>query len=123
MTDSGAAPHRQITTSDDRKQVIHPGVTIPRSPQSIVEDKALGKLAGNLGSEWEKLAINMGFTQNKLYHWKQENMHSVWGQVFAMLDCWKKTKANKATISNLLSILVTFQPPLDPSVYRHLYFE
>ena len=123
MTDSGTAPRDQITSSNDKGQLIHPGVTIPHSPHAIVNDKALSTLAGNLGVEWQRLAIHMGFNQSKVYQWKQENMNNVWGQKFAMLDWWKKKNANKATISNLLSILVKFQPPLNPSVYRHLYFE
>ena len=123
MTDSGSAPGIQITTNDDNGQLIQPGITIPHSPHTIVDDKALSKLAGNLGVEWQRLAIHMGFKQSKVHHWKQENINHVWGQGFAMLDFWKKKNANKATISNLLSILVKFQPPLNPDVYRHLYFE
>ena len=129
LTDSGpirstytlSSVSTQITTNNDTGQQIDSN-TLPRSPSSIVKEKALSTLAANIGAEWEPLAIHMGFKPNKLYHWKEENS-TVWGQVFAMLSSWKNQNANRATISQLLAVLHAFRPPLDPGVYRHLYFE
>ncbi|XP_072021053.1 uncharacterized protein [Amphiura filiformis] len=118
---SGTAKCIRITSSTDTGQVILRHMK-PRSPLSLVSTQALSTLATNLGSEWEQLAIHMGFPTSKLYHWKQENS-TVWGQVFAMLDSWKNHNANNATIAQLLAVLMTFKPPLSQSVYRHLYFE
>ena len=111
-------------TGPDAGQRIDPMQTRPLNPNKVVDQKALSKLASNLGGEWEALAIHMGFTPNKLYHFKENSKYNVWGQVFAFLNSWKNMKGNGATIERLIGELRSFhQPGVTPGAYRHLFFE
>ncbi|XP_078679570.1 FAS-associated death domain protein-like [Branchiostoma floridae x Branchiostoma belcheri] len=75
---------------------------------SRVTEQQLNKLAGNLGSEWENLAIHLGMKKADVDRFKIENQYNLRSQIFSMFVAWKAKTAKDATVEKLVSELRSF---------------
>ncbi|XP_071945852.1 uncharacterized protein [Antedon mediterranea] len=65
--------------------------------------KELMELAKKLGSEWEQVAIFLGFAKADLDRFKQDDHGYLLGAIFSMLDAWYRKSSG--TISQLIEAL------------------
>eukprot|EP00058_Branchiostoma_floridae_P013074 XP_002598562.1 hypothetical protein BRAFLDRAFT_66953 [Branchiostoma floridae] len=86
----------------------------------MITEEQLNTLAGNLGMDWESLAIHLGMTTVEVQGFIRNNDRYMRGQIFAMLVAWRDKNGELATAVTLVEQLKTFQPPLDPDIYRFL---
>eukprot|EP00058_Branchiostoma_floridae_P016246 XP_002601734.1 hypothetical protein BRAFLDRAFT_215159 [Branchiostoma floridae] len=88
-----------------------------RGKETLTE-KELNKLADKLGSEWEKLAIELDFKKSELYKFKEDNKNNVHAQIFDMLCKWKERQGRKATVGNLIHSM--HEVSIGEDVYKFL---
>ncbi|XP_019633449.1 PREDICTED: uncharacterized protein LOC109476875 [Branchiostoma belcheri] len=69
---------------------------------SRVTEQQLYKLAGNLGREWEMLAIYLGMTTADVFKYKADNPRNPRSQIFSMLMDWRARKGSGATVGALV---------------------
>ncbi|XP_078620649.1 uncharacterized protein LOC144887350 [Branchiostoma floridae x Branchiostoma japonicum] len=86
----------------------------------MITEAQLNTLAGNLGLDWESLAIHLGMTTREVQGFIRNNDRNMRGQIFAMLVAWRDKNGELATAATLVEQLKSFQPPLDPEIYRFL---
>ncbi|KAG8448086.1 hypothetical protein GDO86_015250 [Hymenochirus boettgeri] len=72
---------------------------------SCPTEKQLCLVAGNLGSEWEEILINLGVNQNELYRCKMNNPYNVQSQILEGFIKWKQCMGSKATMLKLWEAL------------------
>ncbi|XP_078614613.1 uncharacterized protein LOC144883821 isoform X2 [Branchiostoma floridae x Branchiostoma japonicum] len=63
------------------------------------------RVAQKLGSEWESLAIHMGFTQADVHKFKCDHPYNTEQQILAMLTAWRDREGRNATRHNLQLVL------------------
>ncbi|KAI8503488.1 hypothetical protein Bbelb_184590 [Branchiostoma belcheri] len=75
---------------------------------SRVTEQQLNKLAGNLGSEWENLTIQLGMKKADVDRFKAESPYNLRSQIFSMFVAWKAKTGKDATVEKLVSELRSF---------------
>ncbi|XP_078614609.1 uncharacterized protein LOC144883820 [Branchiostoma floridae x Branchiostoma japonicum] len=83
------------------------------TPPTVVSDRQLSRVAKKLGSEWENLAIHLGFHPADVYRFKCDHRDSTLNKIFAMLAAWKKRKGRNATKEKLQRALVKAEVDID----------
>ncbi|XP_019639098.1 PREDICTED: malignant fibrous histiocytoma-amplified sequence 1 homolog, partial [Branchiostoma belcheri] len=87
---------------DERVPFLH--VTPPELATEL-SDQQLLRVAKKLGSEWESLAIDMGFTKANKDKFKADHRDNTDQQILAMLTAWRDREGWEATRENLKRVL------------------
>ncbi|XP_038075746.1 uncharacterized protein LOC119743423 isoform X1 [Patiria miniata] len=83
-------PGVRIDTSGIKQMFVESGPSSLRKLDPyVMSEKHLLAIAAELGPEWERLAVSLGFTQSNLYRFKQDNSVTD-NAIFSMLVAWSK---------------------------------
>ncbi|XP_078679572.1 death domain-containing protein CRADD-like [Branchiostoma floridae x Branchiostoma belcheri] len=81
----------------------------PEVASKRVTEKQLNALAGNLGLEWEDLAIHLDMKKADVDRFKAENPFNMRSQAFSMLIAWKARQGTNATVRELVDKLEDYR--------------
>ncbi|XP_078702614.1 uncharacterized protein LOC144928286 [Branchiostoma floridae x Branchiostoma belcheri] len=87
-----------------------------KTANMTVTEQQLNKLAMNLGSGWENLAVHLGLSIDDVDTIKEENRKSN-VQKLKMLLAWKAKQKGDATVRNLVRALEAYDDPIDESKF------
>ncbi|XP_070558177.1 death domain-containing protein CRADD-like [Ptychodera flava] len=87
---------------------------------NIITEKELLTVAEKMSSEWEDVAIKLGFEKKDIFRFKKEN-DTVNQQILHMLVKWKRQLGRQATVEKLCHDLEN--AGVDIAIYDHLITE
>ncbi|KAI8503489.1 hypothetical protein Bbelb_184600 [Branchiostoma belcheri] len=111
---SSSLRQRSDRTEDDTRTTRltprpEPVYVPPEVASRRVTEKQLNTLAGNLGLEWEDLAIHLDMKKADVDRFKAENPFNMRSQAFSMLVAWKARQGTNATVRELVDKLEDYR--------------